>query len=135
MHVLNSSPTEIHWIALAGHSLQVLALDGNPVPSPRIVPMLQLAPAERASVLVLMDNPGVWVLGEVRRHVQQLGIWNYEQFAATQAATPSSDLPIVVPLVFEAKFRGHGAMEGWTINGQSYPTGVAPLTRGTRYRL
>ncbi len=27
----------------------------------------------------------------------------------------------VIPLVFEANFRGHGAMEAWTINGKSYP--------------
>jgi FtsP/CotA-like multicopper oxidase with cupredoxin domain len=158
LHVLNSSPTEVHWIAFAGHSFRVLALDGNSVPSPRGVPMLRLAPAERVSALVKMNNPGVWVLGEVRKHVQALGmavaveyehgrgparweqpsdlIWNYEQFAAAQPAAPSSNPPIIVPLVFKAKFRGHGAMEAWTINGNSYPnTKVAPLIRGKRYRL
>jgi FtsP/CotA-like multicopper oxidase with cupredoxin domain len=158
LHVLNSSPTEVHWIALAGHSLQVLALDGNPVPTPRSVPMLRLAPAERVSALVVMDNPGVWVLGEVRKHVQALGMaiaveyegrpgaarweqpsdlaWNYEQFAGAESATPASDPPIIVPLVFESKFRGHGAMEAWTINGHSYPDArIAPLIHGRRYRL
>ena len=62
MHVLNSSPTEVHWVALAGHSLQVLALDGNAVPTPRSVPMLRLAPAERVCVLVEMKirAPGCW---------------------------------------------------------------------------
>jgi FtsP/CotA-like multicopper oxidase with cupredoxin domain len=158
LHVLNSSPTEVHWIALAGHSLRVLALDGNSVPTPRTVPMLRLAPAERVSVLAEMNNPGVWVLGEVRKHVQALGmavaveyedrrgpahweqpselIWNYEQFAAAQPVGQSSDPPIIVPLVFEAKFRGHGAMEAWMINGSSYPNArVAPLIRGKRYRL
>jgi FtsP/CotA-like multicopper oxidase with cupredoxin domain len=158
LHVLNSSPTEVHWIALAGHSLRVVALDGNPVPTPRTVPMLRLAPAERVSAVVEMDNPGVWVLGEVRRHVQALGmavaveyangqgparweqpsdlIWNYEQFAAPQPADSSSDPPIVVPLVIESKFRGHGAMEAWTINGNSYPDArIAPLIQGRRYRL
>ena len=52
MHVLNSSPTEAHWIALAGHTFQVVALDGNPVPHRRTVAMLRLAPAERVSALV-----------------------------------------------------------------------------------
>ena len=110
LHVLNSSPTEVHWIALAGHLLRVVALDGNPVPSPRTIPMLRLAPAERVSALVEMNNPGVWVLGEVRKHVQALGMavaveyenragaarweqpselfWAYEQFAATQSPAP-----------------------------------------------
>ena len=158
LHVLNSSPTEVHWIALAGHAFRVVALDGNPVPTPRTIPMLRLAPAERISAIVEMHNPGVWVLGEVRKHVQALGmavaveyeerrgparweqpsdlIWSYEQFAAAQPANASPAPPIVVPLVFESRFRGHGAMEGWTINGESYPKAkVAPLIRGRRYRL
>ena len=158
LHVLNSSPTEVHWIAFAGHSFRVVALDGNPVPTPRTIPMLRLAPAERVSAVVEMNNPGVWVLGEVRKHVQALGmavaveyenrsgsarweqphdlIWSYEQFAAAQPATVPSEPPILVPLVFESKFRGHGAMEAWTINGESYPRAkVAPLIRGRRYRL
>ena len=32
MHILNSSPTEVHWVALTGHSFEVIALDGNPIP-------------------------------------------------------------------------------------------------------
>jgi FtsP/CotA-like multicopper oxidase with cupredoxin domain len=158
LHVLNSSPTEVHWIALAGHSFRVVALDGNPVPTPRTIPMLRLAPAERVSAVVEMNNPGVWILGEVRKHVQALGmavaveyegrggparweqphdlIWSYEQFAAAQPASAPSEPPILVPLVFESKFRGHGDMEAWTINGESYPRAkVAPLIRGRRYRL
>jgi FtsP/CotA-like multicopper oxidase with cupredoxin domain len=163
LHILNSSPTEVHWIALAGHQMRIVALDGNPVPTPRTIPMLRLAPAERVSAVVEMNNPGVWVLGEVRRHVQSLGMamvveyenkrsaarweqpsdlrWNYAQFAAAPlTATPptglSADSPIIVPLTIESKFHGHGAMESWTINGESYPNArVAPLIRGRRYRL
>jgi FtsP/CotA-like multicopper oxidase with cupredoxin domain len=37
MHVLNSSPTEVHWVALAGHTFRWSALDGNAVPQPRTV--------------------------------------------------------------------------------------------------
>jgi len=158
LHILNASATEVHWIALAGHSFRVVALDGNPVPTARTIPMLRLAPAERVSATVEMNNPGVWVLGEVRKHVQALGmavaveyegrggparweqpsdvIWSYEQFAARQPADRSSAPPILVPLVFESKFRGHGAMEAWTINGESFPNAkAAPLIQGRRYRL
>jgi FtsP/CotA-like multicopper oxidase with cupredoxin domain len=158
LHVLNSSATEVHWIALAGHGLRVVALDGNLVPTPRTVPMFRLAPAERISVVVDMNNPGVWVLGEVRKHLQALGmaiaieyenktgparweqpaelLWSYETFAATEHIDSPSAPAIKVPLVFESKFRGHGAMEAWTINGNSYPNAkVAPLVRGQRYRL
>ncbi len=157
LHLLNSSPTEVHWIAFAGHSLRVVALDGNLVPKPQNVPMVRLAPAERVCAVVEMDNPGVWVLGEVRKHVQALGmavvveyenqrgsarwiqpadlVWNYEQFAAADEVV-SPDEPIIVPLVFESTFRGHGAMEAWTINGKSYPDAhIEPLIQGRRYRL
>lgn len=159
LHILNSSPTEVHWIALAGHELRVIALDGNPVANPRAVSMLRLAPAERVCATVEMNNPGVWVLGEVRKHVQAAGmaialeyanqagtaqwrqppdlIWNYQQFAA---GSPGSDAPsgppVLIPLVFESRFRGHGSMEGWTINGRSYPdSDASPLVKGRRYRL
>lgn len=158
LHILNSSPTEPHWVALAGHTLRVVALDGNPVPMPRDVPMLRLAPAERVSVVVVMNNPGVWVLGEVRKHVRAAGMgilveyaqrsgepqwqqptqlaWNYEQFGAGTAAIPDAEPATVVPLVFDSKFRGHGAMEAWTINGKSFPdTSVAPWRTGERYIL
>jgi FtsP/CotA-like multicopper oxidase with cupredoxin domain len=158
LHILNSSPTEVHWIALTGHELRVIALDGNPVPTPRTVPMLRLAPAERVCALVEMNNPGVWVLGEVRRHVQASGmaitveyanqagspqwtqpsnlIWNYEQFAAGDSAGKATEPPIDIPLVIEPKFRGHGSMEGWTLNGKAYPDASAPpLKQGQRYRL
>ena len=159
LHVLNSSPTEVHWVALAGHFLQVIAMDGNAVPTARSVPMLRLAPAERVCALVEMNNPGIWVLGEVRRHVQAAGMgivveyadrtgqpawqqppdlaWNYAQFAAAAVpAEPPGEAPIPVPLTIEPRFRGHGAMEGWTINGRSYPdTQAPPLITGRRYRL
>ena len=62
--------------------------------------------------------------------------WNYEQFSATPGTDASTEPPLVVPLVFESRFRGHGAMEAWTINGKSYPdTRVSPLIRDQRYRL
>ncbi len=110
MHVLNSSPTEVHWIALAGHQFRVIALDGNVVAQPQTVQMLRLAPAERVSAVVEMNSPGVWVLGEVRKHVQAAGmgivveyagatgkpvwtqpeqlVWNYAQFGHE---TPQND--------------------------------------------
>ena len=159
LHILNSSPTEVHWIALPGHSLRVVALDGNTVPTPASVPMLRLAPAERVCAEVEMNNPGVWVLGEVRKHVQAAGmaiaieyagktgtpqwqqpeqlVWTYAAFSAPAAgAAPAAADVINIPLVLESRFRGHGNMEAWTINGKPYPeSSIAPLRQGQRYRL
>jgi FtsP/CotA-like multicopper oxidase with cupredoxin domain len=156
LHVLNSSATEPHWLAFAGHRMRVIALDGNAVPQPKVVSMLRLSPAERVCVEVEMDRPGVWVLGEVRKHVMAAGmgvvveyagssgkpqwqqpnelVWDYLQFGAAGDSLESK--AIEVPLVFESKFAGHGAMDQWMINGRSYPkTETVALTQGQRYRL
>jgi FtsP/CotA-like multicopper oxidase with cupredoxin domain len=156
MHVLNSSATEPHWIAMAGHEFDVIALDGNAVATPKTVKMLRLSPAERVSAIVEMKTPGVWVLGEVRKHVMAAGmgivveyagatgkpqwvqpeelVWDYLQFGAASAGTRGEVTEI--PLVFESKFAGHGAMDRWMINGKSFPdTKTEVLTEGRRYRL
>ncbi len=160
LHILNSSPTEVHWIALSGHKFKVVALDGNHVPQPQVVPMLRLAPAERVTALVEMNHPGVWVMGEVRKHIMAAGMgivveyagssgkpqwdepdhlsWDYLPFAAPDPTPPSPQQPgaVNIPLVFESKFAGHGAMDHWTINGKSYPDTTSPiLIAGQRYRL
>jgi len=58
-HLLNASATDDVRLALPGHSFDVLALDGNPVPTPRTVPVLVLAPAERIDAIVEMKQPGL----------------------------------------------------------------------------
>jgi FtsP/CotA-like multicopper oxidase with cupredoxin domain len=156
MHILNSSPTEVHWIALAGHNLHVVALDGNVVPQPKTISMLRLAPAERVSAIVEMNSPGVWILGEVRKHIQAAGmgiiieyadaagkpiwtqpndlVWNYRQFAASDGKN-ANDI-IRIELAFDSKFQGHGNEELWRVNGKSYPHTDEPILKaGTRYRL
>jgi len=64
-HVLNGSATEIRSLALPGHTFEVLALDGNPVPNPAKVPVLWIGTAERVSAIVEMNHPGVWILGDL----------------------------------------------------------------------
>ena len=81
--ILNSSPTEVHWIALAGHQMKVIALDGNQVAQPQLVPMLRLAPAERVSALVEMNHPGAWVMGEVRKHIMAAGMGIAVEYAGS----------------------------------------------------
>ena len=161
MHILNSSPTEIHWISLSGHSFKVVALDGNAVPEPQTVPMLRLSPAERVSAIVEMNNPGVWVLGEVRKHVRAAGmgvvveyanangkgawtqpeelVWSYRVFAKAEKSAPNPSAK-TVELVFDSRFQGHGNEELWRINGLAYPQNSTPehsllLRSGERYRL
>ena len=61
--LLNASASMDVSLALSGHRFTVVALDGNPVPTPASVDVLMLDVAERADVIVEMNNPGVWVFG------------------------------------------------------------------------
>jgi FtsP/CotA-like multicopper oxidase with cupredoxin domain len=156
-HILNSSPTEVHWVSLAGHTFHVVALDGNPVATPSATSMLRLAPAERVSAWVEMNQPGVWVLGEVRKHIQAAGMgtvieyagstgkpawrqpaslaWDYAQFGSTETSAADPAVEELL-LVLDSRFKGHGSQERWMINGKSYPDTDSPvLVQGHRYRL
>jgi FtsP/CotA-like multicopper oxidase with cupredoxin domain len=160
-HILNGSATEIRSLALPGHSFQVLALDGNPVPNPVRVPVLWLGTAERISAIVEMNHPGIWILGDLaeddRRHGMGIVVeysghtgkpvwlapppfkWNYASFAKAAASPASPDE------TFEMTFvKDNAAEEGfnrWSINGVAFPMTheVVPaafhLQQGKRYRL
>jgi FtsP/CotA-like multicopper oxidase with cupredoxin domain len=79
--LLNASPTENVTLALAGHQLTVIALDGNPVPSQRTVDTVFLAPAERADVIVDMNRPGVWIFGGIKDDDRKMGLGTVVEYA------------------------------------------------------
>ena len=58
VHFLNASAIENRRIALAGHKMKVIALDGNPVPTPQMVDSIFLGAGERIDAVVEMNNPG-----------------------------------------------------------------------------
>lgn len=156
LHVLNASASMIHWLALAGHELTVMAMDGNPVPVPTATPAIRLGSAERVDVMVTMNHSGIWILGETREQFRKAGmgivveyadqqgkprwldppetLWDYRRFANPQATMHPPDR--IIPLRFESKFHGQGAVATWTINGKSFPhTNAIMLEEGQRYRL
>jgi FtsP/CotA-like multicopper oxidase with cupredoxin domain len=61
-----ASASQIHRIGLFGHHFQVIALDGNPVLTPQLVNVIEIAPGERVDAIVEMNLPGVWILSELR---------------------------------------------------------------------
>ncbi len=56
--ILNASATSFHRLALPGHQFTVIALDGNPVPAPRPVSILEMGPAETRRCSGRDEPPG-----------------------------------------------------------------------------
>jgi FtsP/CotA-like multicopper oxidase with cupredoxin domain len=79
--VLNASGNMGISLALPGHRFQVLALDGNPVPTRAMVDILKLDVAERADVIVEMNNPGVWVFGSTDDEDRNMGMGVVVEYA------------------------------------------------------
>jgi FtsP/CotA-like multicopper oxidase with cupredoxin domain len=158
-HVLNASATEIRSLALPGHFFRVLALDGNPVPTQAIVPVLWLGTAERVSAIVEMNHPGVWVMGDLADADRRNGMgivveyaarkgkpewlkpkafrWDYARFGETNAAPVSPDETIEITTV-----KHNAALNGfnqWTLNGQAFSMRARKpmytVHQGRRYRL
>lgn len=154
--IVNASATLLHRLALSGHSFTVLSLDGNPVPTPRTVDVLELGPAERVDAIVTMNRPGVWILGELDDKIRSAGLgatveyanekgpaqwlaptvapWDYTIFGRA-ASAPAANVE-VIPLVFRSKFAGNRWVQHWTINGKSYPKTDPILVKANqKYRL
>ena len=155
MHLLNASAALIHRLALPGHKFQVIALDGNPVPAPQPVDIIEIAPGERVDAIVEMNNPGVWILGELRDVARKSGLglvveyagqkqlaqwtrpprsfWDYTIFGTT-APHPTPDHTI--DMVFEKVPGGPNGINHWLVNGKEYPHEREFVFRqGGRYRL
>jgi FtsP/CotA-like multicopper oxidase with cupredoxin domain len=154
--ILNANASMGLSLALPGHLFQVIALDGNPVPTPAMVDMVKLDVAERADVIVEMTNPGVWVLGAVDDGDRAMGLgvvveyanqsgpprwippptkaWNYAAFARSDKARQPDE---TIALTFEKVPGGRGGYNRWTINGKSWPDTDPLFTvrEGRRYRL
>ena len=158
-HVLNASAGEIRSLALPGHVFQIIALDGNPVPTAAEVPVLWLGTAERISAIVHMNRPGIWVMGDLddddRRHGMGIVVeyagqegkpqwvkpkpfrWDYTLFGKATAgpALPAETIEITI-LKHNAALKGFNQ---WTLNGEAFSMqSMKPLYsvhQGRRYRL
>jgi FtsP/CotA-like multicopper oxidase with cupredoxin domain len=155
-HILNASAIENRHVYLPGHKFNVIALDGNPVPTPAAVDVLMLGPGERIDAWVEMNQPGVWIMGAPEDPVREGGLgiaieyanqhrtpqwvapppkssWDYTVFGKP----PSQPAPTErLDMLFEKVPRGAGKFNSFTVNGKSYPHEQEfMLKQGTRYRL
>ncbi len=158
-HILNGSAGEIRSLALPGHVFKIVALDGNPVPTPRDVPVLWLGTAERISAIVEMNHPGVWVMGDLADDDRDRGMgivveyagangkpqwgkpkpfrWGYAQFGKAGASTAKPDETMEFTIL-----KQNGALNGfnqWILNGKAFSMQTMQpkytVREGRRYRL
>jgi FtsP/CotA-like multicopper oxidase with cupredoxin domain len=158
-HSFNGSATEIRSLALPGHSFNVVALDGNPVPTPAEVPVLWLGTAERISAIVEMNHPGVWTMGDLvdddRAHGMGIVVeyagqkakpiwippkpfhWSYARFAKPNGFPAEPDE--VIDMTFAKQNAAERGFNLWSINDKLYPgesmTAAYHLRQGKRYRI
>ena len=156
-HVLNASATEIRQLALPGHLFRVLSLDGHSVPRPAEVSSLRLGVGERVSALVRMNQPGVWIFGELTADDRDRGLgivveyagcsgpprwvqpvhptWNYARFGAEGGCAPDE----IIPLSLGTTEAARSGFNQWTVNGTAFSLrdgGLCLRLRvGRRYRL
>ncbi|MEO9117353.1 MAG: multicopper oxidase domain-containing protein [Gemmatimonadaceae bacterium] len=153
--ILNASATENIQLALPGHQFEVVALDGNPVPTPRKVNVLALGVAERIDAIVEMNSPGVWILGTPHDDDRRDGMgivveyadssgeprwvappetaWDYSNFGdASHIATPD----VTIPMTLGKINGGTSGFNHWTVNGEQYDHSTPiDIQQGRRYRL
>jgi FtsP/CotA-like multicopper oxidase with cupredoxin domain len=155
IHLLNASASMNRRIALPGHRFQVLALDGNTVPTPQTVDVIDIGPGERVDAIVEMNQPGVWILGTTTDDVRNAGmgvlieyanqhkqpqwvapakpVWDYTIFGRA-GSQPAPDATI--DMIFQKVPSGAGLFNSWTVNGKEYPHDQEfVLKQGGRYRL
>jgi FtsP/CotA-like multicopper oxidase with cupredoxin domain len=158
MHLLNASAIENRAIALPGHQFHVLALDGNPVPTPTAVDQIFLGPGERVDAFVEMNAPGVWILGAPEDDIRNGGLgivieyanqrrqpewiksgkgaWDYTVFGRTPDASSNGNGLPTIDMAFEKVPRGAAPFNSFLVNGKMYPhEREFVLKEGTRYRV
>lgn len=156
LRLLNASAIENRRIAFAGHKFKVIAMDGNPVPSPQLVETIFLGSGERVDAVVEMNNPGIWILGATEDNIRGAGLgvvfeyanehgppqwippgraaWDYTIFGKTGVTPAAPDQTI--EMAFEKIPGGSGKFNSWLVNGKQYPhEGEFVLKKGARYRL
>jgi FtsP/CotA-like multicopper oxidase with cupredoxin domain len=155
MHLLNASASMNRSVALPGHHFQIVAMDGNPIPTPRTVDVVDLGPGERVDAIVEMTQPGIWILGPTTDDARNSGmgilveyanqhkqpqwvappksVWDYTMFgrAGVQLAPDQT-----IDMIFQKIPSGAGLFNSWTVNGKEYPHDQEfVLKKGARYRL
>lgn len=146
-HLLNGSATEIIELALPGHTFQVVAMDGSPVPHPVSVETVTLGVGERIDALVEMNVPGIWVMGSTDEDVRAAGLgvvveyagasgdplwldpstageWDYAQFGGSAGPAPNADR---ISLALQRLPVAENGTERWAMTDEKGEIVSAPI--------
>jgi FtsP/CotA-like multicopper oxidase with cupredoxin domain len=136
VHVLNASATDTYSLELPGHTFEVIALDGNPVPSPARVATLCLSPGERVCARVETGTGSPELVVRII-HSPEHEAWDYTRFGVPSASPRAVDEVLELVLVRHAAARS--GFNCWSLNGTRFSTSrprpLFRLRRGLRYRL
>jgi FtsP/CotA-like multicopper oxidase with cupredoxin domain len=144
---------------ILGHNFEVIAPDGNPVPTSKPVPVLWLGTAERISAVVEMNRPGVWVMGDLADDDRTRGMgivveyagksgkpswakpapfkWDYTRFGKSTSNAPAPDETL--DMTFTKNNAANQGFNEWRINDVAFSMEkmepMFHLHQGKRYRL
>ncbi len=145
LRVLNGSARNTMPISIVGHQLHVISLDGITLAETKSLDSLQLAPANRADIIITIDNPGRYA---VRKDPFSNNVNNdpdegfdlafievvegpNQQMAIPSSLTVPAQLPTILPsevtesrtLVYEVNFDSNPGppTPGPSIGGQNAP--------------
>lgn len=159
LRILSPSSSTIYAIRIAGHSLRITHTDGRPI-IPFEVDALRIGMGERYDVELIADNPGRWLIYNLRDESpasgRSLGTLLYE---GIESKNYNDDVPLrfrineysLLDGVDEGEVRPvgdvskvfrmvlSGGMMGspyWTINGRVYPDSEnVAISQGERIRF
>jgi FtsP/CotA-like multicopper oxidase with cupredoxin domain len=152
---VNADASRALNLALAGHKFRVVAMDGNPVPTPHEVDAVAVQVGERIDAVVEMNQPGKWTLGAPRDPDRETGMRLVVEYEGATGepkwvAPPQGPFDLTTfgsqtvhpepDGKFEVKFMMMGdegkPFNRWMINDQFWPN-VDPLKvqAGKRYRV
>lgn len=80
VRLINAGSMSTHPMHLRGHTFKIIAIDGNPLPTPIKRDVVPLAPGERYDIELTADNPGVWLFHCHELHHADTGMATLVQY-------------------------------------------------------
>lgn len=93
IRMINAGSMSIHPMHLHGHSVRIIAADGNPLPDGIRRDVVPIMPGERYDIEFVAGNPGVWLFHCHELHHADAGmamLVQYEGYTPVGAGAPPS---------------------------------------------